>query len=149
MINQTFTIDKQKELEEANTELEQKDKEIEGSRTAYLDDIGRANRLIGDLQRLAERALLCLSEHWDELTDENGYGYSSLESALKKAASGKEYKDLSKLSDILIKENQKHQARNEKLELAINKVLSISGCDNKLFIAIREMEETLNQLEDV
>lgn len=76
------------------------------------------NNKVADLQRLCERALLCLSEHWDDLTDENGYGYSSLESALKKAASGKEYKELRLFTDKLIKINQDMERELIKYEKA-------------------------------
>lgn len=73
-------------------------------------ELKNKDAVIADLQRLSERALLCLSEHWDDLTDENGYGYTSLESDLKKASTGKEYKDLSKMTNMLIKKNQEQEA---------------------------------------
>ena len=73
--------------------------------TALQQQLEQQAKSIADLQRLCERALIILSEHWDKLTDNEGYGYTSLESALKKAASGKEYKDLTLLSNACIRSN--------------------------------------------
>ncbi len=82
-------------------------------------DLEQANNKLADLQRLCERALLCLSEHWNDLTDSEGYGYTSLESALKKASAGKEYKDITLLTNKLIKFNQEKEGE---LETANNSI---------------------------
>ena len=56
---------------------------------------------VTELQRLCERAYLILGERWNEHTDEDGYGPSSLMRDLEKAKNGMELKDNYLLIDAL------------------------------------------------
>lgn len=58
---------------------------------------------IADMQRLCERAYYILSENWDNYTDQDGYGPSSLLTDLKKVMDGKEYRDLRLMNEKLLK----------------------------------------------
>lgn len=58
-------------------------------------------RQIADLQRLCGRAHSVLSENFDAYRGKDGYGPSNLESDLKKAADGKEHRELQTLNDEL------------------------------------------------
>lgn len=58
---------------------------------------------IADMQRLCERAHYILSENWNDYTDKEGYGPSSLLKDLEKVMNGKECRDLRIMNDKLVK----------------------------------------------
>lgn len=58
-------------------------------------------RKIAELQRLCERAYIEIHGKFGNLVDVHGYGPSNLESDLKKAADGKERRELRTLNDEL------------------------------------------------
>jgi hypothetical protein len=104
---------------------------------------------LGDMQRLAGRAHSILSETWEEHTDKEGYGPVSLLKDLEKVKDGKEYKDLRKFTDSLIKITQKHEheiaemrAHVERLRKAL---LTIADQNDDMYpyvIAEQALEET-------
>lgn len=58
-------------------------------------------RQIADLQQLCGRAHAVLSENFDALRGKDGYGPGNLEADLRKAADGKEHRELRTLNDEL------------------------------------------------
>lgn len=75
-----------------------------------------AEKQIADLQRLCERARLILGENWDNYTDKEGYGPSSLLHDLEKASKGKEVKDLRLMNDELVRICNQQADKIKKLE---------------------------------
>lgn len=77
------------------------------------------DKKIADLQRLCERAWIEISENYDKLTESDGldsYGPASLLRDLEQAKNGKEYKDLRKFCDILIRKYTKLKKTYEDLK---------------------------------
>lgn len=79
------------------------------------DQLTTKDRQIADLQRLCGRAHAVLSENFDAYRGKDGYGPSNLEADLKKAAEGREVKDLRSLNDSLVKIANRQSGDIEKL----------------------------------
>ena len=74
---------------------------------------------VADMQRLCERAHYILSENWNDYTDKEGYGPSSLLRDLEKVMNGKECRDLRSMNDQLIKICNEQADRINELEQQI------------------------------
>ena len=74
---------------------------------------------IADMQCLCERAHYILSENWNDYTDKEGYGPSSLLKDLEKVMNGKEYRDIRSMNDQLVKICNEQADRIKELEQQI------------------------------
>jgi hypothetical protein len=74
---------------------------------------------IADMQRLCERAHYILSENWNDYTDKDGYGPSSLLRDLEEVMNGKERRDLRLMNDQLVKICNEQADRIRELEQQI------------------------------
>lgn len=95
------------------------------------------DKKIADLQRLCERAWMEISENYDKLTVSDGldtYGPASLLRALEKVKDGKEYKDLRKINEILIRKYTD---------------MDIWQKYNQLLILTKKMYDLLEELDSV
>ena len=65
--------------------------------------VAESDQRVADLQRLCERAVMELENHWDRLLDDCGYGPVNLLRDLEKAANGAEYRELRVANEFLRK----------------------------------------------